>query len=44
MHKSGYQAFPWVRYVTKDGGSLLFIVEYSFRVGEPLQTSKLTEI
>ncbi|TPX71423.1 hypothetical protein SpCBS45565_g01076 [Spizellomyces sp. 'palustris'] len=37
VDKSGYQAFPWVRYITQNG-------DYFMRLPEPVKTSKLGAI
>ncbi|KAI8846220.1 Mu homology domain-containing protein [Chytridium lagenaria] len=37
VDKSGYQAFPWVRYITQNG-------DYLFRLPEALKTSKLDRV
>lgn len=37
VEKSGYQAFPWVRYITQNG-------DYLFRLPEPVKTQKLAAI
>ncbi|KAJ3113853.1 AP-1 complex subunit mu-1 [Phlyctochytrium bullatum] len=37
VDKSGYQAFPWVRYITQNG-------DYLFRLPEPMKTSKLDRV
>ncbi|KAJ3091895.1 AP-1 complex subunit mu-1 [Quaeritorhiza haematococci] len=37
VDKSGYQAFPWVRYITQNG-------DYFLRLPEPIKSNKLPEI
>lgn len=37
IEKSGYQAFPWVRYITQNG-------DYFLRMPEPIKSSKMTAI
>ncbi|KAJ3289052.1 AP-1 complex subunit mu-1 [Borealophlyctis nickersoniae] len=37
VDKSGYQAFPWVRYITQNG-------DYFLRLPEPIKTQKLAAI
>jgi AP-1 complex subunit mu len=37
VEKSGYQAFPWVRYITKHG-------DYQLRMPDPIESNRLTEI
>lgn len=45
VEKSGYQAFPWVRYITQHGGYIYLIIDYLLRLPEPLKGSnKLSEI
>jgi AP-1 complex subunit mu len=37
VDKSGYQAFPWVRYITQNG-------DYLLRLPEAVKATKLSEI
>jgi AP-1 complex subunit mu len=45
VDKSGYQAFPWVRYITQNGGLLCSDLDYFLRLPPPLiDSNKLAEI
>jgi AP-1 complex subunit mu len=46
VDKSGYQAFPWVRYITQNGGINFsgLIIDYFLRLPDSATTTKLGDI